>query len=75
MRGAIYVDGFNLYHAISDLGMPHLKWLDLWRLGSLIARGHARTLRGQSFVLLISLVIMARGCGMRHISMPLEMLA
>lgn len=49
MRGAIYVGGFNLYHAISDLGMPHLKWLDLHRLGSLIARGHARTLERAVF--------------------------
>jgi hypothetical protein len=26
------VDGFNLYHAIDALGVPHLKWLDLWAL-------------------------------------------
>ncbi len=26
---ACYVDGFNLYHAIHDLGRPHLKWLNL----------------------------------------------
>ena len=24
-----FVDGFNLYHAISDLSRDHLKWLDL----------------------------------------------
>lgn len=24
-----YVDGFNLYHALSDLGRPTLKWLNL----------------------------------------------
>jgi len=26
------VDGFNLYHAIADLGLNHLKWVDLWKL-------------------------------------------
>ena len=44
MRGAVYVDGFNLYHAIDDLNQPYLKWLDLWKLSELIARGHARTI-------------------------------
>ena len=24
-----FVDGFNMYHALKDLGKPHLKWLDL----------------------------------------------
>lgn len=43
-RGALYVDGFNLYHAINDLEAPHLKWLDLSRLAGLIARGHAKTI-------------------------------
>lgn len=31
-RAIVYIDGFNLYHAIDDLGEPHLKWLDLWTL-------------------------------------------
>ncbi len=31
-RIACFVDGFNLYHAIRDLGHDHLKWVDLWRL-------------------------------------------
>ena len=31
-RVVAYIDGFNLYHAIDDLGSPHLKWLDLWAL-------------------------------------------
>ena len=44
MRGAVYVDGFNLYHAIDDLKKPYLKWLNLWRLSELIARGHAQTI-------------------------------
>lgn len=47
-----YIDGFNLYHAIDDIGKPdprrpavapgpakpHLKWLDLWALTESIAR-------------------------------------
>lgn len=36
MRGieriTCFIDGFNLYHAIAELGEPRLKWLDLWRL-------------------------------------------
>lgn len=37
-RAGIYVDGFNLYHAIHALGEPWLKWLNLWRLGERIAQ-------------------------------------
>jgi hypothetical protein len=32
-KAALYVDGFNLYHALDDLGQNHLKWLNLWALG------------------------------------------
>jgi hypothetical protein len=32
----MYVDGFNLYYAISDLKEPFLKWVDLWKLGNVI---------------------------------------
>lgn len=35
-RAALYVDGFNLYHPINQMGEHHLKWLSLWRLGELI---------------------------------------
>lgn len=35
-RAALYVDGFNLYHAIDELGQSHLKWLDLAALGARI---------------------------------------
>lgn len=31
-RAALYVDGFNMYHALDDLGEAHLKWLNLKRL-------------------------------------------
>jgi hypothetical protein len=37
-RVACYVDGFNLYHAIHDLGRPHLKWADIYRLAESICR-------------------------------------
>lgn len=36
LRAAIYVDGFNLYHAIRGTGRPYLKWCNLRRLGEII---------------------------------------
>jgi hypothetical protein len=41
VRGAVYIDGFNLYHAIDDLQQPYLKWVDLWSLGRRIIKGTA----------------------------------
>ncbi len=38
MRVACYIDGFNLYHAIDELGKPHLKWLDLHKLAASLCR-------------------------------------
>lgn len=39
-RVIVYIDGFNLYHAIDDLKQAHLKWLDLRTLAeSLIRKG------------------------------------
>lgn len=37
-RVIVYIDGFNLYHAIDDLGRPHLKWLDLRALAESLLR-------------------------------------
>jgi uncharacterized LabA/DUF88 family protein len=37
MRVSAFVDGFNLYHAIDDLGRPHLKWLNLRLLSEVFA--------------------------------------
>ena len=37
-RVSVYVDGFNLYHAIDALKQPHLKWLDLWALSETLVR-------------------------------------
>ncbi len=34
----VYIDGFNLYHAIDDLKKPHLKWLDVTALGKSLLR-------------------------------------
>lgn len=38
-RAVVYIDGFNLYHALDDLNEPHLKWLDLWSLSEKLLRG------------------------------------
>lgn len=41
-RVIVYVDGFNLYHSIDDLKLPHLKWLDMRTLAeSLLRQGEA----------------------------------
>lgn len=37
-RGALYVDGFNLYHPIAGCGLPYLKWTSMWRLGEILCR-------------------------------------
>ena len=29
----VYIDGFNLYHAIDALGDNRLKWISFWALG------------------------------------------
>jgi len=45
-RVALYVDGFNLYHALEKLNQPHLKWLNLWALGErLLTRGQHQLVR------------------------------
>ena len=35
-RAALFVDGFNLYHAIDAFRDDRLKWLSLWKLGERI---------------------------------------
>lgn len=32
VRAGFYIDGFNFYHAVNDLGQPHLKWMSYARL-------------------------------------------
>lgn len=43
-NAALYIDGFNLYHAVDDLNKPFLKWINLWRLGSIILPQHSQKL-------------------------------
>lgn len=45
-RAALYVDGFNLYHPIVQMGENHLKWACLWRLGEILCeKGGQRLVR------------------------------
>jgi uncharacterized LabA/DUF88 family protein len=44
LRAALYVDGFNLYHALDDLRDHRLKWLSLHALGQTIIRRKTETL-------------------------------
>lgn len=46
IRAAFFIDGFNLYHAIDDLGMPHLKWLSYWKLAQAVIPRKSQELVG-----------------------------
>ncbi|HSX12443.1 MAG TPA: NYN domain-containing protein [Rhabdochlamydiaceae bacterium] len=39
-----FFDGFNLYHAISILGRPELKWVDLKQLSKTFLKSHSEEL-------------------------------
>ena len=47
-RVSVYIDGFNLYHAIDDLNDPknpkwnHLKWTDLWAVSESLLRPYQK---------------------------------
>lgn len=43
-RVACFIDGFNLYHAIADLGESHLKWVNLWSLSEQFVLGKGQRL-------------------------------
>lgn len=43
-RAAIYIDGFNLYHSVKELGFNHLMWCDFWRLGEMILPSQGESL-------------------------------
>lgn len=43
-RAVVYVDGFNLYHAIERLPGKHLRWLSLLDLARVIIRRRSETL-------------------------------
>jgi uncharacterized LabA/DUF88 family protein len=38
-RTTVYIDGFNLYHAIDDLSEAHLKWVNLWAMSEKLLQG------------------------------------
>jgi uncharacterized LabA/DUF88 family protein len=47
LRVSVYIDGFNLYHAIEKIKKNHLKWLNVWafaasflRQGEVLAKVH-----------------------------------
>lgn len=40
IKVGVYVDGFNLYHAIQALNLPRLKWLSLIALSSSFIKPH-----------------------------------
>lgn len=44
VRAAFYVDGFNVYHALDNLGQPHLKWLNWSALGKLLIPSRSESL-------------------------------
>ena len=44
-RGAVYVDGFNLYHPIHESGQNYLKWSSLWKLGELLCENEGADLK------------------------------
>ncbi|MES2677032.1 MAG: NYN domain-containing protein [Pseudomonadota bacterium] len=35
---SVFIDGYNLYHAINNLKKPHLKWVNLFNLAKQFAR-------------------------------------
>lgn len=39
-----FVDGFNMYHALKNLQLPHLKWLDLQLLFSRLTRSKSQVI-------------------------------
>ena len=38
-RVVVYVDGFNLYHALKDLKDERIKWVNIWSLSESLTRG------------------------------------
>lgn len=52
-RVILYIDGFNLYHAIDALNRPHLKWLNLALLGSKLLRDNEDLAKVQYFTTVV----------------------
>jgi len=49
LRVVLYVDGFNLYHALDELNAPQLKWLDLRALGRVFVDPQVHDLVGVKY--------------------------
>ncbi len=54
LRVAVYVDGFNLYHAISDQNDPTLKWLNLKALSKSLLRPNEVLVKCHYFTSLVN---------------------
>lgn len=48
-RVAVYIDGFNLYHAIDNLEKPHLKWLNVSKLAKLLIKPKTQQIVGVKY--------------------------
>lgn len=46
VRIRVYVDGYNLYHAIARFQEPHLKWVNLWELSKVFVPPQTGSLEG-----------------------------
>jgi uncharacterized LabA/DUF88 family protein len=62
-RLSVYIDGFNLYHAINELGDAKLKWLNLFSLGKSLLRDGEELAKVQYFTAIVDWNIHKR---MRH---------
>lgn len=49
IKAGLFIDGFNLYHAIDEMGHNYLKWADLWRLGEDIIPSQTQSLEMVEF--------------------------
>lgn len=49
MQVGVYVDGFNLYHAIAALGQPQLKWLSISALAKSFLKAEDKLVRIRYF--------------------------
>ena len=43
-RACFYIDGFNIYHAVDDLGDQTLKWLNMRTLAEALIRPQSETI-------------------------------
>lgn len=69
VRAALYVDGFNLYHPILQMGEAdnHLKWACLWKLGERICQRGGQKLERVVFCTAVPKIDRDAGKHERHI--------